>query len=134
MLSKLVLSLGCLALTLAKPVEREHSWDDLSITTNGRYLSKRTDGSPFFWQADTAWEIFHRLNKTDVDLYLSDRAAKGFNVIQAVAVAELNGTTHPSYYNQLPLVNQDPKQPIEEYFQYVDYVIDKAADYGKYIA
>lgn len=133
MLPKLLLSLGCLALTLAKPVESGHSWDSLSITTKGRYLSKRVDGSPFFWQADTAWEIFHRLNKTDVDLYLSDRAEKGFNIIQAVAVAELNGTTHSNYYNQLPLVNQDPTQPIEEYFEYVDYVIDRAADYGRFI-
>ncbi|TIC21872.1 hypothetical protein E3Q12_03076 [Wallemia mellicola] len=134
MLPKLLLSLGCLALTLAKPVESGHSWDSLSITTKGRYLSKRVDGSPFFWQADTAWEIFHRLNKTDVDLYLSDRAEKGFNIIQAVAVAELNGTTHSNYYNQLPLVNQDPTQPIEEYFEYVDYVIDRAADYGILVA
>jgi hypothetical protein len=31
---------------------------------------------------DTAWELFHRLTREEADLYLKDRAAKGFTVIQ----------------------------------------------------
>jgi hypothetical protein len=37
---------------------------------------------PFFWLGDTAWELFHRLNREEADRYLEDRARKGFTVIQ----------------------------------------------------
>lgn len=43
-------------------------------------------GEPFFWQADTAWVLFHRLTLAEVETYLDDRAAKGFNMLLAVAV------------------------------------------------
>ena len=54
------------------------------------------DGKPFFYLGDTAWELFHRLNREDADRYLRDRAARGFTVIQAVAIAELDGHTDPN--------------------------------------
>jgi hypothetical protein len=34
----------------------------LKISPDNRFITKK-DGSPFFWLADTAWELFHRLNK-----------------------------------------------------------------------
>lgn len=45
-------------------------------------------GEPFFWQADTAWVLFHRLTLPEVETYLDDRAAKGFNMLLAVAVVQ----------------------------------------------
>jgi hypothetical protein len=39
------------------------------------------EGRPFFWPGDTAWELFHRLDRAEAELYRRDRAAKGFNVI-----------------------------------------------------
>ena len=47
-----------------------------------------TKGEPFFWQADTAWVVFHRLTLGEVEVYLDDRASKGFNMILAVAVTQ----------------------------------------------
>lgn len=75
------------------------SWENLTISapTNGRYLYRTSNGEPFFWQADTAWNMFHRLNRSDIDFYLQDRASKGFNVIQVVVLTELNGTTIPNF-------------------------------------
>jgi hypothetical protein len=84
------------------------------------------DGTPFFYLGDTAWELFHRLDREEADLYLEDRAAKGFTVIQAVALAELNGLTEPNRYGHLPLENDDPTRPNEDYFKHVDYVVNKA--------
>ena len=46
-------------------------------------------GTPFFYLGDTAWELFHRLDREEADEYLSLRAAQGFHVIQAAALAEL---------------------------------------------
>lgn len=111
-------------------------WADLAISapSNGRYLYRTNSGEPFFWQADTAWELFHRLNRSDIEFYLQDRASKGFNVIQAVAIAELNGTTWPNFYGELPLVDRDPMQPNEAYFAHVDWAVTRAADYGILVA
>src|SRR5215216_4273947 len=60
----------------------------LKVSENRRFLV-REDGSPFFYLGDTAWELFHRLNRDEADEYLRDRAARGFTVIQAVVLAEL---------------------------------------------
>jgi hypothetical protein len=79
---------------------------------------------------DTAWELFHRLNKEQADQYLKRRAEQGFTVIQAVALAEFDGLHVPNPYGDLPLENDDPTKPLEKYFQHVDYIIDKAAEYG----
>jgi len=34
------------------------------------------EGKPFFHLADTAWELFHRLDRNKADLYLRDCASK----------------------------------------------------------
>jgi hypothetical protein len=41
---------------------------------------------PFFWLADTAWELFHRLDQVEAKLYLDKRAAQGFNVVFVVVL------------------------------------------------
>ena len=66
----------------------------LKVSENKRFLIQE-NGKPFFYLGDTAWELFHRLNREEADKYLEDRAKKGFTVIQAVALAELNGLNDP---------------------------------------
>ena len=97
----------------------------LKVSADKRFLTY-ADGKPFFYLGDTAWELFHRLNREEADGYLEDRAAKGFTVIQAVALAELDGLTVPNPYGNLPLKNNDPAQPTEAYFEHVDYINTKA--------
>lgn len=101
----------------------------LKVSGNRRFLVQ-ADGKPFFYLGDTAWELFHRLNREEADRYLQDRAAKGFTVIQAVVLAELDGLTVPNPYGHLPLRDNDPTRPIEEYFQHVDYIVNRAAELG----
>lgn len=84
--------------------------------------------------ADTAWELFHRLNRSEIEYYLQDRASKGFNVVQAVVIAEINGTTRPNFYGDLAILDSDPFQPNDAYFQHVDWAVKKAAEYGILIA
>jgi hypothetical protein len=47
----------------------------LKVSRNNRFLA-RADGSPFCYLGDTAWELFHRLNREEARTYLQDRAAK----------------------------------------------------------
>ncbi|MGQ9514990.1 MAG: glycoside hydrolase family 140 protein [Thermoproteota archaeon] len=91
------------------------------------------EGEPFFYLGDTAWELFHRLDREETDHYLRDRASKGFNVIQAVVLAELDGLTVPNRYGDLPLADNDVTKPNESYFQHIDYVVEKASSLGLYI-
>ncbi len=105
----------------------------LSISPNKRFL-QTADGKPFFWLGDTAWELFHRLNREEAEMYLKNRADKGFNVIQAVALAELDGLHEPNPYGDIPLENDDTSKPREAYFQHVDFIIRKAEQLGIYIA
>lgn len=102
---------------------------ELRVTANHHYL-ERTDGTPFFYLADTAWGLFDRLNREETDRYLTDRASKGFTVIQAVLMYELGKQETPNAYGDLGLVERDPERVNESYFQHVDYVIRKAAGLG----
>ena len=104
----------------------------LKVSENHRFLTLN-DGRPFFYLGDTAWELFHRLNREESEAYLKDRADKRFNVIQAVALAEYGGLTVPNAYGNLPLINNDPTRPNEDYFKHVDWVVDKAASLGLYV-
>ncbi len=92
------------------------------------------DNKPFFWLGDTAWELIHRLNKQEIDEYFSDRAKKGFTIIQTVILAELDGLNTPNAYGDKPLVDNDPARLNEKYFEYVDYVLNRAKEFGLYIA
>lgn len=105
----------------------------LKVSDNKRYLVHQ-NGTPFFWLGDTAWELFHRLNREEAEQYLKHRAEQGFTVIQAVALAEFDGLKEPNPYGDTPLLDNDPTKPNEAYFKHIDYIVDKAAQYGLVIA
>jgi hypothetical protein len=105
----------------------------LQVSENGRYLVTES-GDPFFWLADTAWELFHRCDRDEARLYLEKRASQGFNVVQAVVLAELDGLNTPNPYGHTPLEGNDPTRPNEAYFEHIDYVIEKAKENGIYVA
>jgi hypothetical protein len=104
----------------------------LKISDDLRHIVYQ-DGSPFFWLGDTAWELFHRLDREETDLYLQNRAEKGFNVIQSVVLAELDGIQTPNAYGDLPLNGIDPTKPNKAYFEHVDYVVNKANELGMFV-
>ncbi len=104
----------------------------LKVSQNHHYLVGK-DGTPFFWLGDTAWELFHRLNRKEATSYLENRASKGFTVIQAVVLAELDGLNTPNANGHKPLIDDDPTQPNEAYFKDVDFIVNKAQQLGLYI-
>ncbi|MDQ3534164.1 MAG: DUF4038 domain-containing protein, partial [Bacteroidota bacterium] len=103
----------------------------ITISSNNRYL--QAEGTPFFYLGDTAWELFHRLNREEATEYLQNRAEKGFNVIQAVVLAELDGLNTPNAYGHLPLIDNDPTKINNDYFEHVDFIVNKAEELGLYI-
>jgi len=104
----------------------------LRVSDNHRFLVTM-DGKPFFWLGDTAWELFHRASREEAEQYLRNRAERRFTVIQAVALAEMDGLHVPNAYGELPLRNDDPTQPNEAYFAHVDWIVARANELGLYI-
>ncbi|OLT11821.1 hypothetical protein BJF78_25920 [Pseudonocardia sp. CNS-139] len=111
----------------------------VEVSPNGRFL-QFTDGEPFFWLADTGWEMFHRASREDARRYLDTRAEQGFTVIQAVALAEKGGLDVPTPAGHLPLVDRNPAEPAvgpgpdDDYWDDVDFMIDHANARGLYVA
>jgi hypothetical protein len=99
------------------------------ISAAGTHLETNA-GETFIWIGDTAWELFHKLDREEAIEYLDDRASKGFTVIQAVVLAELDGVRSPNAYGHLPLIDQDPARPNEAYFEQVDFIVEAAAERG----
>jgi len=104
----------------------------LKVSSNHRFLEFK-NGTPFFYLGDTGWELFHRLDKKDAEKYLENRRAKGFTVIQAVALAELDGLNTPNMEGEKPFIDNDPSKPNEKYFAFVDWVIKTAEEKGLFI-
>jgi hypothetical protein len=99
----------------------------LKVSTDGHYL-QYADGAPFFWLGDTGWELFHRLTLREIRDYLDNRAAKGFTVIQAVALAEYDGLRVPNRYGEVPFRDLDPDQPNDKYFSVIDSTVHMARE------
>jgi hypothetical protein len=117
----------------------------LRVSSNSRFLV-RADGTGFFYLADTAWELFHRLNRTEVVTYLQNRADRGYTAVQAVAVAELDGVNTPNAQGDRPFLNNNPATPATtpgadpadatqyDYWDHVDYIVGEAEARGIYTA
>ncbi len=125
-------------LALTAPLPR------LKVSENKRFLVQE-DGRPFFYLGDTAWELLHRLDRRQAVEFLEIRARQKFNVIQAVALAELDGVTDPNPYGDLPLIGRDPARPAVtpgsdptdpeqyDYWDHVEFIIDEANRRGIYM-
>lgn len=105
----------------------------LKISDNKRFIQTE-DGKPFFWTADTAWELFHKLSKEEAAEYLAVRSKQGFNVVQAVMLAELDGLRTPNANGDLPFKNLDKLKPNVPYFKHIEEVIELAEKQGIYVA
>ena len=132
------LLLGMCLIPAVQGAEKSTTSPRLKISPNRRFLIQ-PDGSPFFYLGDTAWELFHRLNREEADRYLENRARKGFTVIQAVALAELDGLNAPNAYGHRPLIDNDPTKPDvkdgpqNDYWDHVDYIVEQANARGLFI-
>jgi len=126
--------LPCILTLLYLHANTQSNWKHgrLRVTPDGHYLQYE-DGTPFFWLGDTGWELFHRLKLDEIKLYLDNRATKGFNVIQAVALAEFDGLRKPNQYGEVPFKDLDPTKPNDKYFKLIDTVVAMAKERNLYI-
>lgn len=106
--------------------------DKLHISKNNRYFSNEND-TPFIWIADTAWTMPQRLKWDDVDYYMKKRKAQGFTVLQIVALDPEQDVQMRNPAGIKALINNNLRTPNEPYFEYLDWILDKAEEYGFYV-
>lgn len=114
----------------------------LQVSPGKRFFADDA-GAPFFWLGDTGWLLFAKLNREEAGRYLEDRRQKGFNVIQVML---LHTTNAVNIYGDAALLDGNVATPRVtkgndandtaqyDYWDHVDYIIDKAAEKGLYMA
>jgi hypothetical protein len=131
----------------------------LVVKRGQRYLEDAA-GRPFLIHGDTAWSLIADLTREDVDLYLDDRRARGFNTI-LVNLIEPRFSTNPpaNAYGERPFhglpfeaatslasatpletltraatsiatLFADYSSPNDAYFAHADWVLRRAAEKG----
>ena len=101
----------------------------IRVSADGRNFIHE-DGAPFLFLADTGEELIHSLNRRQIDVYLENRRQKGFTVVLAAILSEIEGVRTPNANGDKPFIDEDPTQPNEAFFAHLDYILDRAAEKG----
>ena len=111
----------------------EKPWDNGRLTVKGQYLVHE-NGRPFFWLGNTSWLLPERLNRDEVEYFLTREAEEGYNVEQ---IQVLNAIPTFNIYGAMGTPTPDPSQGNGSeytYWDHLDYIVDFAASKGIYIA
>ena len=98
----------------------------LTVHSGGRYLID-SNSNPFLIHGDTPWSLEVQLTQSQVDRYLDDRKAKGFNTVLFQCMEHKFSSQSPAYQN----VNGDNPfssttdftTTINAYWNNVDYIV-----------
>ena len=96
----------------------------IRVSDSGRYFVDE-QGQPFYFLADTQWELFRRYTLEEAKLILENRRAKGFTVVM-VMLTGVGPGTEPNLAGERPWINNDPASPNPAYFEHVDAVVKLA--------
>ena len=114
----------------------------LAIAPGKRYLVDAA-GRPFLLQGDAAWSLIADLTREEVELYLDDRRARGFNTILVNLIEHRFSKDAPANaYGEAPFRTLEKSKsggagrfpdfasPNEAYFAHADWVLRRAAEEG----
>jgi Protein of unknown function (DUF4038)/Putative collagen-binding domain of a collagenase len=103
----------------------------LHVEAGKRFLVDAA-ATPFLLHGDAAWSLIVQLTREDVDVYLDDRRARGFNTLLVNLLEHKFANNAPqNVYGQAPfLVPGDFSTPNGAYFAHADWVLRRAAEKG----
>ncbi len=96
----------------------------LGVSHTGRYFVD-ANGGPFYFLADTQWELFRRYSLSEAKLIFENRKAKGFTVVMVMLTGVGDGTG-TNVVGHHPWLGDDPATPNPAYFTNVDAVVKLA--------
>ena len=107
-------------------------WDtgNLKVHQNGRYFT--CGDTPFFWLADTAWLLFHKLSLKETREYFINRKEKGYHVILADFV---HTSDQKNLAGDTALIDEDFSRINLDgtFWDHVDKVVEMAEELGLYL-
>jgi hypothetical protein len=107
----------------------------ITLEPGGKFLINSITKKPVFITGDSAWSLITQLDNSDAELYLSDRASRGFNYIWCAAADNYYQSNSPkNYYGDAPFDGPDFTSEDAHYWEHVDYVIRRAAAHGITVA
>lgn len=103
----------------------------IRLSSDATYLVDQ-NARPFFINGDAAWSLIAQLSDEDAEIYLADRAARGFNTVLVSLLERKFATKAPANRaGDSPFREHGRIQaPNEAYFAHADRVIDRAAAKG----
>jgi hypothetical protein len=105
--------------------------DFVKVSGNGHYLTYG-NGEPFFYLAESAWDLCRKATRKQARNYIINRKNKGFNSIQVIPMS------HYKLYDygvmnsdgKTFFLNDDFSRINPEYFRFMDYFVKTANDSG----
>ena len=137
-MKRIIFAALALAGLFAVTATAQKPWDNgrLRVSDNRQYLVHE-NGTPFFWLGNTAWLMPERLNRDEVEFYLTREHEQGYNVEQ-IQVLDSNYPTFNVFGQQAFDESFDftpyTKPGVYGYWDHLDYIVDMAARQGIYIA
>lgn len=131
----LALLLMATTASAASKIYKPWSNGRLVVSENNRYLVHE-NGTPFFWLGNTAWLMPERLNRDEVEYFLSYERTAGYNVeqIQVLnAIPTFNVYGHAANNAEFDF-SKVSKPGVYGYWEHLDYIVDVAERNGIYIA
>jgi len=103
----------------------------LKLSADQRFLVDQND-QPFLVIGDSPWSLIVEPTPAQVDLYLDDRAAKGFNLLLVNLLEHKFSTQPPKLRNGTApfVISNDFATPYEAYFRYAEEIARKAEERG----
>jgi hypothetical protein len=108
----------------------------LSIHASGRYLIDAND-DPFLLVGESCWLMLHRRTSSEIDSYIADRTARGFNAAMLILMCDSgaigggyvgdNNANGDAAFSGTPLI---PANIVPAYWAHVDAMIHKFEDAG----
>jgi hypothetical protein len=103
----------------------------MALDPTHKFLMDFRTNKPVFITGDSPWSLEVQLSDSDIQLYLADRALKGFNAIW-IGLADNVYSNHPpaDFYGNVPFNGADFTNENPAYWSRVDQTIAWAADRG----
>jgi hypothetical protein len=117
--------------SLILAASRQSAAFPLRVQPGQQYLTD-ANHEPFLLQGDTAWSLIADLTREEVDIYLTDRHARGFNTLLVNLLEHRFARNAPAnIYGEQPFLTAgDFTRPNEAYFEHADWVLSRAREHG----
>jgi hypothetical protein len=129
-----VIALSCNMQAKKEVVYKPWENGKLIVSENHHYL-EQANGTPFFWLGDTGWLMPERLNRDEVEYYLSRAHKAGYNVVQIQVLNQVPSMNIYGQYSMIDGYNFDniERKGVYGYWDNMDYILDTAEQNGIYI-